>query len=53
MKNKDTQENCLIILEELIANQTSYLEGYESRVFDVLIDCRSDGSCEVRLCFSN
>jgi hypothetical protein len=34
-------------LEELITNQTSYLEGYESRVFSVLIDCRTDGSCEV------
>lgn len=28
-------------------NQTTYFEGYEARVFSTLIDCRSDGSCEV------
>jgi len=44
--NKLAQENCLLILNELLRNQTSYFKDLKP-VFEILLDCRSDGSNEV------
>ncbi|KAJ3089054.1 suppressor of tub2 mutation [Quaeritorhiza haematococci] len=44
---KAEQETALILLSELIRNQTPYFVGYETRVAKCVFDCRSDGSPEV------
>jgi hypothetical protein len=38
------QENCIILLKQIIKNQNKFLAGFEKDIYQVLFECRSDGS---------
>ncbi|KAI8913568.1 clasp N terminal-domain-containing protein, partial [Gorgonomyces haynaldii] len=41
------QENCLLLLKQLLKCQIHYLEGFERDLFKILFECRSEGSGQV------
>eukprot|EP00842_Homolaphlyctis_polyrhiza_P002049 jgi/Hompol1/2845/HPOL_003036-RA len=44
---EELQESCLLLLRELMENQTAHFQSLEKDVVLLLLDCRSDGTSEV------
>ena len=40
----ELRENYILLLKELIINQSSYFDGHEAEICDVLLNCRSHGT---------
>ncbi len=36
------KENVLLLIQQLLVNQTEYLKGYEKDILRVLLECRAD-----------
>jgi hypothetical protein len=45
----EARENGLLLLKELIRNQTEFLSGHEANLFQILFNCRSQNCGMVRM----